>query len=135
MNLEEKDNSARNFVEELKTLLAKKEKELEKPLPKKEDKKDDSAFGGKPFIPRVEAKRWFLRHKNEIWGKYRMGEKDIKNLDEEFFPAKKYGPFIEKNKREPEKALKDLEKKKWISGSKRWAVEKKINILKKFSGK
>jgi len=133
MDLEgKKENSTRNFVGELKkALLARREKEAEKSPPKK----DDSAFGGKSFIPRIEAKRWFTRHKNEIWQKYQIGEKDVKNFDEEFFPAQKYGPYIEKNKREPENALKDLEKKKWAPGAKKWMIDKKADILKKFSGK
>jgi len=133
---EEKENQTRNFIEELKkTLLARREKKEEEKTLKKEEKKDNSAFGEKPFISRTEAKRWFLRNKNEFWQKYRLGEKEVKKLDEELFPPEKYGSYIEKQKREPERALKELEKKKWKAGTKKWMIEKKTEILKKFAGK
>jgi len=106
-------------------------KRAEKTAPPKE-KKDTSAFGGKQYLRREEAKRWFKRP--EMYHLTKLPEKERIKLPEKLFPPKEYGQFIEKG--EPERVLRELEKGKWGEFKNLSPIEREkyIRTVKKFLG-
>ena len=99
-------------------------------LPK--EKKDTSAFEGKQYLRREEAKRWFKRP--EMYHLTKLPEKERIKLPEKLFPPKEYGQFIEKG--EPERVLRELEKGKWGEFKNLSPIEREkyIRTVEKFLG-
>lgn len=84
----------------------------EKMPPLKEEKKDTSAFRGKPHLERWEVREWL--RKDEIYKIVPWPKEKRAQLEKELFGPEsgKYGSLIEKAKREPESVLRDLEEGK-----------------------
>lgn len=101
-------------------------------IPPSKEKKDTSGFKGKPYLSREELRRW-LRGP-EAWKASGLAETERVKLEKELSESK-YGYYIERG--EPERAIKELEKEKYKAktGAEKVKIDKKINLLKKFSGK
>ena len=80
--------------------------------PPKVEKKDTSAYGGKPLLKRWEIRQWL--RKPEIYKIVSLPKEKRAGLEKELFGPEsgEYGPLIEKAKREPESVLRDLEEGK-----------------------
>jgi len=96
-------------------------------IPSKEEKKDTSGFGGKPYISGEEFRQWLRRP--ELYS--RTGIPESKRLEFEAEIRSKYGYYLERG--EPEKLIRDLEtgQLKPVGLSK----EQAIRLLKEFLGK
>jgi len=104
----------------------------EKIPPPKEEKKDTSGLGGKPYLTREEFRHWL--RKPEHYPSTGLPETERVKLEKELFGLE-YGSYIEKG--EPEKALKKLEMAKFKAKNQveRVKIEKEIKLLKRFLGK
>jgi len=98
----------------------------------KEEKKDNSGFGGKPHLARGEFVRWFKQSK--LYKSTGMSKKERVTIGEELFKRQK-GIFFEK--KESENILKKLKREKLRTGSssERKEITKRIKLIKEFLGK
>ena len=103
------------------------------PLPK-EEKKDTSAFQGKPYLARGEVREWL--RKDEIYKIIPLSKEKRAKLEKELFGPEsgKYGSLIERSKKESERLLNEIEtgKVKLPAGLTKDHVK---NLFKKFLGK
>ena len=116
--------------------LEKLRESFKKTPPVKEEKKDTSAFQGKPFLKREEVRQWLRR--DEAWKITKMPAKDRPGLEKKLFDIKKLGMFIDPKEAETVyKELKDFPTKaKTKYGIKSEGERfKTLNLLKKFLGK
>lgn len=99
----------------------------------KVEKKDTSAYGGKPYLKRWEVRQWF--RKPETYKIIPLPKEKRAGLEKELFGPEsgKYGPLIEKAKREPERVLEDLRLGR-IKPPKGITKERTIGLLQKFLG-
>jgi len=75
------------------------------PQVKKEEKKDISAFQGKPYLKRSEVRQWLKR--DEAWKITKMPSKDRPKLEKKLFDPKRFGIFV--GQREAKIVSKDFE--------------------------
>jgi len=78
---------------------------LRNPSQVKEEKKDTSAFQGKPYLNRPEVRQWLKR--DEAWKITKMPSKDRPKLEKKLFDPKRFGSFIDQ--REAKIVSKDFE--------------------------
>lgn len=97
------------------------------------EKKDISAFKGKPYLKREEI-REELR-KEEAYKILRLPREERVKLEAERFERKKFGEFIDK--KEIEKVVKELRKKESLEKdiAKKFAIRREIKFWEKYLGK
>ena len=100
-------------------------------IPQKEEKKDASGFGGKPYLREGEFMRWLREDK--LYKTTGIPEAKRIEMGKELFKRQK-GYFFEKG--EPERILKELKREKFKvkKDSERAEINKKIKLLKEFLG-
>ncbi len=104
------------------------------PAPPAKEKKDTSAFQGKPYLEREEIREWLRR--DEIYKIIPRSREERAKLEKELFGPEsgKYGSFIQRLKKEPEQLLNEIEtgKVKPPAGLTKHQIK---DLLKKFLGK
>jgi len=113
--------------------MKKPEKPIEKP----------TGFGGKSFIDRSSFRQW-AKKQPDTWKYYPKLTPDqrAKKIEEEIWgkPTSKWGNYIEKNKREPERRGKELYKESRSPQLRRDPRQRRtktfnIRLLNRFMGK
>jgi len=61
--------------------------------PPKEERRDTSIFGGKPYIRREKLREWLRT--DEAWKTTKMTAKERPGLEKKIFDPKKFGEYIE----------------------------------------
>ena len=102
---------------------------------KKEEKKDTSIFGGKPYLTRSELREKLRKAEPFIpgAGEEIIPQRERVKIEKELF-AKNYGSYVDKG--EFKKAIKKLEKEKFQAktGTDKLSLDRKIRYLKKLGG-
>jgi len=110
-----------------------KERPAKMPTPPAKEKKDTSAFQGKPYLTRGDVREWLRR--DEVYKIIPRSREGRAKLEKELFGPEsgKYGSFIERSKKEPEHLLRDVESGK-VKPPVGLTKEQTKNLLKKLSG-
>jgi hypothetical protein len=112
---------------------------IKKTSPVKEEKKDTSVFQGRRQYATAEQRRgWLRRHAPEVWKitKGRVTSAKIPEYDKKLSNPKKWGPFIEKYKHEPEKIRKEMKKAWWKAKTykEKWEIKQDMTVEDKMYG-
>lgn len=106
-------------------------------IPSSKEKKDTTAFYGDSVATPEERRTWLRRHANEVFRitRGRVTSSKIKEYEKKL-AASKWGPFIEKYKREPK--LIEIEMKKALHRAKNDAervdIKEDIEVAKRMFG-
>lgn len=104
------------------------------PTPPAKEKKDTSVFQGKPYLTRGKVREWLRR--DEVYKIIPRSKEGRAKLEKELFGPEsgKYGSFIERSKKEPERLLNEIERGK-IKPPAGLTKHQVKGLLKKFLGK
>ena len=120
--------------------LAKLRGSLKRPSKIKEMKKDidTSVFQKRQYATTEERRGWLRRHSPEVWKitKGRVTSAKIPEYDKKLSNPKKCGPFIEKNKHEPERIRKEMQKAYWKAKTykEKWQIKEDMTVVDKMYG-
>ena len=101
------------------------------------EKKDTSAFGGDSNATPQERMTWLRRHANEVFSitRGRVTQSKLGEYEKKL-AASKWGPYIEKNKREPERIRiqmkKELDKAK--TDAERADIKEDMEVARRMYG-
>lgn len=116
------------------TSLSRLKEKLTEATPRKEEKKDTSAFGKNGYLPHHESRELLKESKKRLFEKYNLRGSDVDRLSEEITDYKKYHSFtdpediknFEKYRNKEIKNIPNLSER----DKARKALEKKVKALK-----
>ena len=119
-------------------MLYGKARQEKKVSPPKEEKKDTSVFGGKQFATAEQRRTWLRRHASEVLSitKGRVTSSKVSEYEKKLNDPKKWGPFIEKYKHEPERIRSEMKKNldKAKTDAERFDIKEDIKVVERMYG-
>ena len=99
---------------------------------------DTSVFKGKSYFTEKQGTEWMRKHREEIFKttKGQVTKDKIPEYEKKLFGSPKWGSAIEKNKHEPEKIKKEMQKElsRAKNSRERYEIRRNMEVINKMFG-